>query len=144
MNQKDTIHLLQECDAGVKMAVRSIRQVNDDAKSTALKNILSCYLKKHENLGDELHQMLAEYGESEKAPKMMAQIMSDMTIGAKMLKDDKDQEIAEVISDGCHMGMKSISRYLNQYPKASEISKGKARELVGIEQKFMEDMRSFL
>ena len=34
----------------------------------------------------------------------------------KMLQGNKDEQIADVMTDGCDMGIKSIARYLNKYP----------------------------
>ena len=40
MIEQDTIRLLRECDAGIKMGVSSLEQVMDYASSERLKHIL--------------------------------------------------------------------------------------------------------
>lgn len=46
--------------------------------------------------------------------------------------------------DGCHMGIKSVSRYLNQYKAASDESINLAKKLVQLEQEFMNALLEFL
>ena len=41
MEQKDTVNLLKECDAGTKMAVTSIDDVMDYVKNTELLKVIS-------------------------------------------------------------------------------------------------------
>ena len=50
---EDTIKLLKECDAGCKMAMDSIAQVEKYAEKEALKKLLDQYQKKHEKLKEE-------------------------------------------------------------------------------------------
>ena len=37
--------------------------------------------------------------------------------------DESDKTVANLITDGCNMGIKSLNKYLNQYKMADEISK---------------------
>ena len=53
-------------------------------------------------------------------------------------------KIAEIMIDGCNMGIKSLSRYINQYKAADERSKDLAKRLVSAEEKLSCDMRGFL
>ena len=47
MIEQDTIKLLRECDAGIKMGVSSIEDVIDDVKDENLKKILEkCHKEK--------------------------------------------------------------------------------------------------
>lgn len=50
--------------------------------------------------------MLNKYGADEKDPKPLASAFSKMSIDMKMLNDDSTQKIAEIMFDGCHMGIK--------------------------------------
>ena len=48
----------------------------------------------------------------------------------KLALHDSDAEIADLMTEGCNMGVKSLSKYLNQYAAADEASKGMARRLI--------------
>ena len=53
MIEEDTIKLLRECDAGIKMGVSSIDEVLDYVSSKKLKEVLTDCRAKHIRLRDE-------------------------------------------------------------------------------------------
>ena len=55
-----------------------------------------------------------------------------------------DKTVADLMTDGCNMGVKSLSGYLNQYKAASEKSKDIAKKLIAIEADLGENMRAYL
>ena len=55
----DTIRLLQECDAGSKMAVSAIDEVLDRTQGSTLKNLLLDAKQHHAKLGNDIHTELA-------------------------------------------------------------------------------------
>jgi len=46
--------------------------------------------------------------------------------------------------DGTNMGVKSLSRYSNQYKAASEEAKYITRKIIKLEEKLSKDLREFL
>lgn len=38
----------------------------------------------------------------------------------KLVMNESDQTIADLMTDGCNMGVKSLNKYLNQYKAANE------------------------
>ena len=58
--------------------------------------------------------------------------------------DESDATIADLITDGCNMGVKSLSRYLNQYQAADEETKDIAKKLIKQEEELSIHMRPFL
>ena len=70
--------------------------------------------------------------------------MSDMKIRATVTLKKSDSTVADVMTDGCNMGIKSIYRYLNQYPSADDNSKSIANRLISAEQELRTDLRSYL
>ena len=136
MEKTDTIKLLQECDAGSKMAVTSIDELLDKATDSELVELLEESKKHHEKLGNDLHSMLNHKESDEKEPNPMAKGMSKLKINFKMGMDNSDAMIAELITDGCDMGVKSLYKYMNQY-KAAE-------ELIAIEEELRDKLRKFL
>ena len=55
-----------------------------------------------------------------------------------------DSTIADLMTDGCNMGVKSLNKYLNQYEAADEVSKDIAKRLINLEEKLAVDIRQFL
>ena len=144
MVEKDTIKLLRECDAGVKMGVASIDDVLDQVHSDALKQYLTECKKEHEKLKDELQVLLDKYHDDGKEPNPIAKGMSWMKTNMKMGMDDSDQTIADLMTDGCNMGVKSLNQYLNQYKAADEVSKDITKRLINLEEQLAVDIRKFL
>ena len=144
MIEQDTIRLLRECDAGVKMGVSSIDDVLDYVKSEDLKKILSECKTAHEKLGNEISAALDRFCDDGKEPNPIAKGMSWMKTNIKLIMHESDHTIADLITDGCDMGVKSLSKYLNQYKAADEGSKDIAKRLIALEEKLGQDIRGFL
>ena len=144
MIEQDTIKLLRECDSGVKMGVSSICGVLDYIHSQEQKKLLSACRTKHDQLDSEIRELLDRYGDEGKAPNPVARKMAEMETKWKLTVKDSDQSIAELITDGCNMGVKSLSRYLNRYEAADESSKNIAKRLIALESQLAVDMRGFL
>ena len=144
MINEDTIKLLKECNAGVKMAVASLDDIIEKVKSDKLKNILVKNKEEHERLGNETRELLNEYHDSGKEPNAMAKGMSWIKTNIQMSIKDTDKTAADLITDGCNMGIKSLNRYLNQYKTAEEKVKDIAKRLISIEEKLVIDLRTYL
>ncbi len=140
----DTIKLLRECDAGVKMGVDSIDQVLDKVKCEKLSQILNESKEKHQQLGSKIHEMLNSFHDEPKEPNPMAKGMSWLKTNVMLAMDNNDKTIADLMTDGCDMGVKSLSRYLNQYAAASEDAKSYAKELIELESSLAKDIRCYL
>ena len=144
MVEPDTIKLLRECDAGIRMGVKSIRDVLDDVKDARMKEMLEKCKNRHEVLQGEINKLLLEYHDEGKEPNVMAQGMSWIKTNVKLAMDDSDATIAELMIDGCDMGVKSLSRYLNQYEAADHKVKALAKKLIRLEEDLCQNLRGFL
>ena len=115
MTNKDTLCLLKECDSGTKMAVSSIDEILDKAEDSKLKQLLSETKNHHEKLGN-----------------------------MKMGMDKSDATIADLMTDGCNMGIKYLHKYLNQYTAADSKAKDICKRLISIEETLRQDLRCYL
>ncbi len=144
MKSSDTVELLKECDAGVKMAVASFDDVLEKIQNSDMKDLLKKSKSSHEELGGEIHSLLSEHDSGEKDPNPVAKTMSWMKTTMKMGLDESDSTVAGLITDGCNMGVKSLQRYLNQYRGADETSRDICERLVGMEEDLCKDLREYL
>ena len=144
MVEQDTIRLLQECDAGVKMGISSIEDVLDHVKDTDLKQNLAESKRDHETVERELRTQLNRYEDGGKEPNPMAKGMSWLKTNMKLSWDESDATIAALMTDGCNMGVKSLSKYLNQYQAADETSKNITKRLISLEEQLAVKIRRFL
>ena len=144
MIEKDTIRLLRECDAGIKMGIASIDDVMDRVKSGEFLRLLEKCREGHQQLEQEIRSCLDRFGDDGKEPNPIAKGMSWMKTNVKLGLEDSDKVVADLITDGCHMGVKSLGKYLNQYKAADEKSKDITKRLIRLEDKLAADMRPFL
>lgn len=144
MISEDTIKLLKECNAGVKMGVSSLDDVVEHVKNEAIKKLLLDCKEKHEKLGDETHKILNEYHDYGKEPNFLAKGMSWMKTNVQLAMNESDKTVVDLITDGCNMGVKSLSRYLNQYSNADERVQDIVKRLINIEEKLVIDLRPYL
>ena len=144
MIEQDTVRLLRECDAGVKMGVASIDEVMGYVSSERLKKYLSDCRAEHEKLGMEIQGLLARYRDEGKEPNPIAKGMSWIKTNMKLAANESDQTIADLMTDGCGMGIKSLNKYLNEYKAADEVSKDIAKKLIKLEEKLTKEIKSFL
>lgn len=144
MIEQDTIKLLRECDAGVKMGTSSIEDVLGSVKSDQLEKLLTNCKDEHKKLDSEIQQLLHKYNDDGKEPAAMAKGMSWIKTNMKLAMDKSDATIADLMTDGCNMGVKTLNKYLNKYKGADEVSKDITKRLINLEEKLTVDIRPFL
>ena len=144
MIEKDTVRLLDECDAGTKMGISSIKSVLSYVSDSEFKQLLEKCMKEHENLEDEIQKRLEEFGDEGKNPNPIAKGMSWIKTNMKLAANDSDKTIASLMTDGCNMGVKSLNKYLNEYEAADEVSKDIAKRLINLEEELTVNIRKYL
>ena len=144
MIEKDTVFLLRECDAGIKMGVSSIDDTLEYVDNEEFKKLLNTCKVEHEKLKREIDELLDKYHDDGKEPNPIAKGMSWIKTNMKLTMKESDKTIADLITDGCNMGVKSLNKYLNQYEAADEVSKDIAKRLINLEEKLAIDIRKFL
>ena len=68
MIENDTVRLLRECDAGIRMGVDYINEVIDKVQGDSLRDLLIRCREEHESLGDEVRGLLKDYHDRGKKP----------------------------------------------------------------------------
>ena len=111
----DTVELLKECDAGVKTAVKSL-----------------------------IDSLLAKCNKEGKDPSPMAQVMAWTKINMKIMADKNDKTIADLITDGCGMGIKTLCKYKNEYEHADKEAVDIAEKLIKLEDDLVYKLRRYL
>ena len=144
MVEQDTVRLLRECDSGAKMGISSISDVEEYVKSERLKKLLEDCKAEHEKISCEIQEILNKFKDEGKEPNALVKGMSWMKTNLKLAMHESDHTIADLMTDGCNMGVKSLSKYLNQYKAADEESKAIAERLINVEELLAVNIREFL
>lgn len=142
--EDDTIKLLRECNAGVKMGITSLDDVMEHVKDEHLKDVLIQSKETHSQLGSETHEYLMRCHDEGKEPAAMAKMMSWMKTNMKLGGEDSDRVVADLVTDGCNMGVKSLYKYLHQYQAADQDSKKLTEKIIQAEETLIKDLREYL
>lgn len=126
------------------MGIDSIEDVVEKAEASGLKKHLENCKRDHETLDCEIQDLLKRYDDEGKEPSAVSKGMSWVKTNAKLMMDESDATIADLMTDGCNMGVKSLSKYLNKYKAADEQSKDIAKRLINLEERLAIDIRPYL
>lgn len=141
---KKTAELLKDCSSGCHMAIGSMEQVMGAVHDPVLKKVIDKYNEKHQKMKTESDRLLRNAGETAKTPGSVAAAFAWLSTEMKMMMNDSSHQIASVMTDGCNMGIKTISETVNKCPEASEESRKLAEQLISMEESFMRDLRQFM
>lgn len=144
MNDQDTVKLLRECDAGVKMGLSTFDEVIDYVHSDRLKGCINECKAEHEEFAEEMKNLLKMHSDDGKDPNPIAKSMGWLKTNVMLSVNESDSVIADLMTDGCNMGIKALSKYLNEYNDADKASKDIANRIITSEKRLAEVMREFL
>lgn len=140
----DTTKLLRECNAGIKMGIDTIESVLERVENQDFYAILKTCKDEHIKLEAKTGALLQEFGEESKEPNPLAKGMSYMKTNVKTVLEPGDKTVADLVTDGCHMGVKSLERYLNEYKNAEQRVQSIAEKLIKIEKNLADDIAAYL
>ena len=126
------------------MGISSIDDVLDDVKSVKLKEYLVNCKNEHIELDREINKLLDKYQDDGKDPNPIAKGMSWIKTNMKLVMNESDNTIADLMTEGCNMGVKSLNKYLNEYCAADEVTKDITKRLINLEEKLAVDIRKYL
>jgi hypothetical protein len=126
------------------MGTKSIDDVMDFVKSKELRNDLNACKDEHNKLDLELQKQLERFGDEGKDPNPVAKGMSWLKTNIKLVVNESDSTIADLMTDGCNMGVKSLNKYLNKYKAADEKSKDICKRIIRVEDELCKNMRAYL
>lgn len=141
---EDTVKLLKECDAGCKMAIDSMHQISKYVSDDKLQTIIHKYNDSHIKLEEDIHRMLNNLGEEDKEPNPIAKASSWIQSEVKMMMNCDSKQAANLLTDGCNMGVKSLCEYKNQYKAADDKSVKMCEKLCDLETKMTYELQEFL
>ena len=120
MIEQDTVKLLRECDAGIKMGVYSIEEVLGDVNNGNFKQMLEKAKSDHQQLQDEIQILLDKYHDDGKDPNPMAKGMSWFKTNIKILPILRIIRLPTLSPTAVIWVFKTLHKYLNKYKAADE------------------------
>lgn len=144
MENKDSINLLRECSEGVKMGITTIDELLPHIKNEKFRDVLRSSKITHEKLYSKILVLLKQYDIPKKEPSIMAKGMLWFKTNINEMMDKSDKSIADLITDGCSTGIKSLTKYLNEYSTANDNIKYITQTLINSEEKLLECIKEYL
>lgn len=143
-DKQDSVELLKETNAGIQMGASTLHELITDIQNEQLRGVINAAKDEHDELGDEAHKMLLQYGSDTKEPHPAAKAMSWMKTNIKMAAEKTDSTAAELITDGCNMGIKNLYRYMNQYGGADSSVVSLTKRVIKSEEQLRMNVREYL
>ena len=140
----EAAHLMRKVDAGCKYATESITVALDYAKSKDMRELLTRYNKRHEALKEDIIRLLHKLGEDESRHPIMGATMTKLHMNISLSISAKDSRLAELMINGCHMGIKTLYKEKHRRRGASDEAHSLADELIGIEEEMMNELYGYL
>ena len=141
---QDTIELLSQINAGCKMAIDSMEQVGKSVDDKRLKDIIAKYNEEHIIMEETTHRLLNDAGVPEQEPGLLAKTFASLQAKMKLMIKDDVHQAAEILTDGCNMGLKSLCEYKNSYKAADEKSVSLCQQLCDIENRMLAELQPLL
>ncbi len=137
----DNKRLLREVALGCRCACESIRISEKYSKNKAQRELLYKYATEHKSLGERARALLGgNYPPRASMPVLMTRAHTNLSL---TLRSDAPR-IADLMLNGCNMGMKSIAGAKNKSPDAGAEAIALANELIRTEENMHHDMLKFV
>ena len=141
---EDTVALLQHCSEGIDMALETIEMILPHLSIAEMTRDVMASREAHQRLRSEIALLLSEAGEKAKDAGIIPQSMGRVKTGMRLAFKDDTATSADELIQGCDMGVRTLSRYLNQYRAADADARNLTRRLIGLEEELSRQMRPYL
>lgn len=143
MYSSDTVKLLRECDAGIKMGISSLENVSSNVYDPDLEQLLNRSMQEHIAFRADAEALLGKCGDPGKNPPAAAKAMSSMKTKLT-LKNGSDEKAAAIIAKGCNSGVNSLNRYLDKYRAADNSCRALAGRVIAAEERLASELRQYM
>lgn len=144
MNKQNTIKLLRECDVGIKMGIIAIDEVISHIKNEEFHDKLFSYKQEYNGLQSEIQSLLDKFRDEGKNPDFIAKSMSWMKTNIKLGINESDANVADLMTDGCNMGIKTMYKILNKFQDADCDAISISKRLIALGERQVTEMRKYL
>lgn len=138
------MRLLRKTDEGTKYATETISIALDYATGSGMRQLLNKYNKEHEALKGELIETIHERGASESDHPTFSAKMAKMHMKMSLGISSSEHRIAEIMINGCHMGIKTLWKEKNRAKGSGKNSVELADRLIGIEERMKDELLPYL
>ena len=137
----DNQRLLRESAMGLRCACESIAIAKKYARDKKMRDTLSKYLTEHRSLYERARTLLGQsYPKGTAMPLLMTKVHTGISLS---LRNDSPR-VADLMLNGCNMGMKSVASAKNKNPAATAEAITVANEIIRTEEAMHREMLKFV
>ena len=140
----DTIELLNFISQNAKMGVETLSRLVQITQEEEFKNYLTEYLDGYQSFLSDADKRLKKKKEESKDLSPMAKVMSYLSLSFNTMIDKSPSHVAEMVMQGCSMGIIDITKRIKQYSGAEKTALTLAEKLLKFEQKNFSRLQKFL
>ena len=111
------------------MALESMDDIREHTDDKQLRELIDKYYDEHTGLSVDCRDMLDKAGADIKEPGVFAKMAAKLQTAMKMAVNDDQSQAAKLLTEGCNMGIETISGSLNEYRDADPKSVAIAERL---------------
>ena len=136
--------ILNSLYQNVSMGESSIKKILPKVKDPAMKSELQRQLRNYKNQVSNVTSQLKAENQKPTDLGFIAKTMSSAGIALNCAKDSSSQHLAEMMIQGTNMGVIKINKALNSAVDASPKLIQEATSLLAHEQKYINNLKSYL
>ena len=141
---RDTLALLGACTAGIELAVSTMDGVLPRVKDQMLRRRLQDGIRSHEDLLAQSRSLLQQWGGTEQHPSPVTVQLSRLRTSTRLALGRDDPTAAEVVADGCDLGVRHLCRSRNRYAGADHAAQYLTEQLIACQENLSVSLRAFL
>ena len=144
MNKNNELlsHIYNISDMGVKSTTSLINILK--TKDNKIKSILEYELKKYEEIFKESKKLVKKENITPKGTSMMLDIMTNIEMKTRVLKDNSDSAMAGLLIEGFNMGIIETEKKLKEYKDSERNIIKLARRLLKFQKEEIDKLKEYL
>lgn len=144
-NMKENINALDEINKGTTMGMEAIEQIKDKISSERFRKVIDKQYEDYKRIYEKISEIYKEYNDK-KEPHEIGAITKVMTwydLNVKMMMDNSDSKLAEVLLKGTNMGIIEGKKIYNNKKLDENVVKI-VDEYINMQEQIVEDLKEFL
>ena len=144
MEEKEDINALDEINKGACMGIDAIGFIIEKVSNKKLKKLLEKQSSMYKEINEEIESIYPKYNEGcPHETTAINKIMTSGTINMKLINNQSNSKLAELLIEGTNMGIIEGRKILNNKKLNSEV-KDIVDRYVGVQEKYLECLKEFL
>ncbi len=144
MEEKEDINALDEINKGACMGIDAIGFIIEKVSNQKLKKILEKQSSMYKEINEEIESIYPKYNEGcPHETTAINKMMTSGTINMKLINNQSNSKLAELLIEGTNMGIIEGRKILNNKKLNSEV-KDIVDRYVGVQEKYLECLKEFL